>query len=175
MAGTTLGVASHRGTHGRALRARVRVPTCRRRRGGRIGAHVHPRCVPSFRHVSHSRGIHTDICPTRGCKWARPIYDRQSRNSAQTIDRLSSWYDTISRSRASHSRRFSTRDKCGVVSSGRINPDPLQKTFLWVSLLYKLHWNRILLQYFSFIGNIVLSNFCTSRKCEKIDYKIFAA
>lgn len=57
--------------------------------GGRIGVHVHPHCMPLFRHVSHSRGFYTDICLTRGCKWARPIYDRQSRNSAQIIQRLS--------------------------------------------------------------------------------------
>lgn len=77
MAETTLGVAARRGTHIGATRTRVRVPTCRRRRGSY--AHVYHRCVLSFRHVSHSRRFYTDICPIRGYKWVRPSYDRQSR------------------------------------------------------------------------------------------------
>lgn len=52
---------------------RGRVFTFPRDAGGRIGVHVHPHCMPLFRHVSHSRGFYTDICLIRGCKGATEL------------------------------------------------------------------------------------------------------
>lgn len=79
---------AHRGDEDACPRSHV--STMRR---GSYRRHVYRRCVLSFRHVSHSRGFYADICPTRGCKWVRPTYDRQSRVNNPSRRKVSEKYD----------------------------------------------------------------------------------
>lgn len=98
MAGTTLGVASRRGTHGRASRARVRVPTCRRRRGS-VSAHTY---IPVVCRRSVTFLTRADSTPIFALLAAVSGRDRPTTDNLETLCKQStaSRNDTISRSRA---------------------------------------------------------------------------
>lgn len=72
--------ALRQGTHERSDERRVSAFPRVDDAGGRIGAHTYtPLCAIVTSRFSPSRGFHTDICPTRGYKWTRPIHDTDDR------------------------------------------------------------------------------------------------